>query len=56
MDHNITNRNQKTYTKSGNMVIFGTNIRNTFRYICYLDIFRVPIHQNITHPNPKGSN
>ena len=40
MDHNITNCIQKTWTESVNMIIFGTNIRTRFRYICYLDIFR----------------
>ena len=39
MSHNITNCIQKTLTESGNMVIFGGNIRTRFRYICYLDIF-----------------
>ena len=40
MCRNITNCIQITLTKSGNMVIFGTNIRTCFRYICYSDIFR----------------
>ena len=40
MSHNITNCIQKTWTESGNMVIFGTNIQIRLRYICYLDIFR----------------
>ena len=38
MNRNITYCIQKTCTESGNMVIFGTNIRTYFRYICYLDI------------------
>ena len=37
MSHNITNCIQKTRIESGNMIIFGTNIRTRFRYICYLD-------------------
>ena len=40
MSRNITNCIQKTWTESGNMVIFGTNIRTRFKYIYYLDIFR----------------
>ena len=40
MNRNITNCIQKTWTESVNMIIFGTNIRTRFRYICYLDIFR----------------
>ena len=40
MNRNTTNCIQKTWTESGNIVIFGTNIRIRFRYICYLDIFR----------------
>ena len=39
MDRNIINYIQKIWTESGNMVIFGTNIRTHFKYICYLDIF-----------------
>ena len=31
-----------TWTELDNMVIFATNIRIRFRYICYLDIFRFP--------------
>ena len=38
MSNNITNCIQKIWTESDNMVIFGTNIRTRFRYICYLDI------------------
>ena len=38
MSRNITNCIQKIWTESGNMLIFGTNIRIRFRYICYLDI------------------
>ena len=41
MDRNITNCIQKTWTESSNMIIFGTNIRTHFRYICYLDIYRL---------------
>ena len=40
MSCNITNCIQKSWTESGNMVIFGTNIQIGFRYICCLDIFR----------------
>ena len=40
MSRNITNCIHKTSTESGNIVIFGTNIRTHFRYICYLHIFR----------------
>ena len=40
MSHNIINFIQKTSTELGNMVIFGTNIWTSCRYICYLDIFR----------------
>ena len=40
MSRNIINCIQKTWTESGNIVIFGANIRTHFRYICYLDIFR----------------
>ena len=40
MRRNILNCIQKTWTKSGNMIIFGTNIQIRFRYISYLDIFR----------------
>ena len=39
MRRRITNCIQKIWTKSGNKIIFGTNIRTPFRYICYLDIF-----------------
>ena len=41
MYHNITNDIQKTWTESGNMTIFFTNIRIRFKYIGYLDIFRI---------------
>ena len=37
---NIPNCIQKILTESDNIVIFCTNIRIRFRYICYLDIFR----------------
>ena len=39
MSRNITNCIQNTWNKSGNMVIFGTNIRTFFKYIYYLDIY-----------------
>ena len=39
MFHHITNCIQKIMTESGNKIIFGTNIRTSFKYIGYLDIF-----------------
>ena len=39
MNHTITNCIQKSLIESDNMIIFGTNFRSYFKYICYLDFF-----------------